>query len=317
MSASTFTAYYVVENTNLISNPLFNAMGLSLSTAITGASLVRTSGPTWGSQPSPQGGLGLPQLIPNTFATEVYRFDDALQGTYPVYVRIEYTAVWTNSDYAQPGFYITIGLDAAFVRQGPRMLFINWSYIGTGDNRPANFFLTEPQNCYVSGATNRLHLALFQGPDILSGFFLNVERTKDTSGNDTNEGVIVQAVSVAPGCSGDTNYPEAFRVLDQVIPYNITVAGYNRTMIAAFPQNAASMDLADVIGISEIVPFNFRPYNPGVGALLYMNSDFAPYTTQTIPMYGTNHTYLPFPDLSFPSQLTTPSSACNLAMRYD
>jgi len=47
------------------------------------------------------------------------------------------------------------------------------------------------------------------------------------------------------------------------------------------------------VGTLQCVPFNFIPYNPGLGVLLYYGSDYPVYTPVSLEVYGASHTYLP------------------------
>lgn len=121
--------------------------------------------------------------VPGTTHTvagyEIYRFDDALQLTAPVFVKIEYG---TNNSSNGPGLWLSFGTGTN----------------GAGTLTGLNFGRVQ---CYgghgsathtgrISGDQNRV---TFFAPATSSttGYFFNIERTHNVLGNDTSEGILL------------------------------------------------------------------------------------------------------------------------------
>jgi hypothetical protein len=78
-----------------------------------------------------------------------------------------------------------------------------------------------------------------------------------------------------------------------VIPFSGAVAGHNTSFVSAFNNGKTTMAVGTTVGTNAVVPFCFRPYNPGYGVLLYYSSDYPVYSTQSITQTdGNPHTYL-------------------------
>jgi hypothetical protein len=254
---------------------------------------------------------------------EVFKFTDSLQATAPVIFKIYYNGrLGGVGDSDPPAAYqvqVGIATDGAgnFVGNNYSPLV---NMVPQGGNGPTSAQTTVNfrQYVYMSGATNRITVAIGEGPDVNANLVFNIERTKDLSGNDTSDGIIFQWVQ--------SNYSYLYcrlngapsAVGNMVIPFNGTVAGYNSLLNSAI--NEQSNTLASPMGriaSLPITPFNFRPYNAGMGLQLYYSSDFPMYTPFTIPMYGANHTYLPLNQgrqVNYTGPLSAPVS---LMMRYE
>jgi hypothetical protein len=213
---------------------------------------------------------------------ELFSFADSLQGDFPVHLRIDYTPVGTAyvTGYT---FTISTAPNASGQVMGLPMA------ISTGGRA---FDDNEISNCYVSGNTNRLSLALFEGPNIFSYYFLNIERTKDSTGADTNDGIIIQACVGDGAGSADVTRP-AGGLINTMLPFSGTVGGYQPVWNTQFNFNSSTLNNDTEIGTLQVVPFNFIPYSPGLGVLLYYGSDYPAYSPTTLEVYGASHTYLP------------------------
>jgi hypothetical protein len=214
---------------------------------------------------------------------ELFSFADSLQATYPVHLRIDYGAVGGTGFVLGYTFTISTAPNAAGQVMGLPQAISNGTR--SHDN-------SEISNCYVSGDTNRLSLALFEGPNIFAYYFLNIERTKDASGNDTGDGIIIQACVGDGDGSSDVTRP-AGGLVSTVLPFSGPVAGYQPVWNTQFNYNSSTLNNETNIGTLQCVPFNFIPYNPGLGVLLYYGSDYPVYTPTSFELYGASHTYLP------------------------
>jgi len=213
---------------------------------------------------------------------ELFSFADTLQSTYPVHLRIDYVPVGTAYITGYTFTISTAPNATGQVMQLPQA-------ISSGSR---SYDDNEISNCYVSGSTNRLSLALFEGPNIFSYYFLNIERTKDSSGNDTTDGIIIQACVGDGNGSADITRPSG-GLVSTMLPFSGAVGGYQPVWNTQFNFNSSTLNNGSTVGTLQCVPFNFIPYNPGLGVLLYYGSDYPVYTPVSLEVYGASHTYLP------------------------
>ena len=132
--------------------------------------------------------------VANVSGFQTYKFNDALQATHPVYIRIKYGG---GSAATYPSLYVTVGTthntDSGSV-SGPPVTLTDDQYAGNG------VMTDEPAYWMVAGGDNWLVLT---GPAWEPGtaatadetFLFSVERTKDTNGDDTDEGILVAGVN--------------------------------------------------------------------------------------------------------------------------
>jgi len=232
---------------------------------------------------------------PDGVKYQVFKFTDSLQSTNPVYIRVNFYC-----QVAAEYFPTAIGIQVGTSTDGggningsqfsPLCILVN-----------GQFNSSEHQFGYVSGDTNRIGMAIGEGPDIFSAIFFNIERTKDLAGNDTNEGIIFQCTSPFISAYGGVNCQpseavnglQQAAVVNMVIPFSGAVAGHNTSFVSAYNNGKITMAVGTQVGTNAVVPFCFRPYNPGYGILMYFSSDFPVYSTQSIAMTdGNNHTFL-------------------------
>jgi hypothetical protein len=250
-----------------------------------------------------------------TNGCEFFSFNDSLQATAPVYFRIDYTlqgmGFITN-------YRFTISTGASGITNEGQVMGLPTFLSGQQDQ-------TEISNCFISGDTNRLQLALFEGPNVFPYYFINIERTKDSSGNDTADGIIIQATCGTDVGNFAPNTPLS-GLVSCMLPFTGTVGGFQPVWNSAFNLNSNSLNNASKVGTLQVIPFNFIPYNPGLGTLLYYGSDFPAYSPVSIPVYGSSHTYLPLQNFhsgfgvvntSNPALGAYGNPATHIMMRYE
>lgn len=238
---------------------------------------------------------------------QIWGMNDTLQGTTPVYMKIWY-AITSLSGNPGCGFYAQFGTatDGAGNLTGTQVSQILRLSNGT--------YTSVVQNCYLSGDNNRLTWNLWDGPTQYEGMNLGVERTKDASGNDTSDGLLILTRSNRFGSSGQG----AGLVNAQFFPASsgIGLPGNGQPLWpAALNMRQNTMATATLVGTAFPIPFNGAPKLYGKNFMLYQSTDFPAYTTQSLPAYGSNHNYLVCtPNAFSPCQ---PPALARVLMRYE
>lgn len=232
---------------------------------------------------------------------EIWRFNDSLQATCPVFIKIRYGSGGNNQ---YPGVEITVG--QATNGAGTLTGFVTDPFIlATGQSSSA---IVLP--CYVSGSTNRLTVALFAG--VTGGTYIicfSVARTKTAAGADNSDGVNV--TGTAQGSS---------RQNQQFLPNGAAKypsAGALTQFVAVLPPGSnPTGNYGGEMGVFPIVPFRGFPDYPDLGLLIYNTND-AGYL-QTLPVYilGSVHNFLTV-GLAGGGSVGQMASGASFAMRYE
>jgi hypothetical protein len=221
---------------------------------------------------------------------DIFKMQDTLQNTAPVFVKVEYGAGSTNTF---PSLWITIGSgsNGAGMLTGPLSLRRQINI-----NSPAS---TNAITSFISGDANRIGMALWHFSNTTFGntvcigpqsIYFSIERTKDASGADTNEGVLfVGRTNVSAAIVGTQQYWNSATGPTGLEDWGVLLPTVN-------------------IGLTTGVQTAFYPIyhskgvflNPGMGTLCFAVSTSAGTTIPAtegapivIPIYGNNHTYMP------------------------
>lgn len=249
----------------------FRAWGGQLSADLTAMGLVKTNDTgqiDWANIASP-GGNGV------VAGYEIRRFNDTLQPNYPVVFKIEYGGGRTTDS---AGIYLTVGTGSD---GGGK---ITGLAISTRASLAGyNIGNSTPQTCVFSGEGNRCAIAMFVSRDPDASFF-SIERTKDASGQDTGEGILVAYFSWNILVNGRT------RVM-QFVPFTKNLPPANDSGIFA-PTNYRN----GLIGIDFMLYPNFffdkgKILNPGITHLGYFNENKAGLTQGIVNIYGVDRNY--------------------------
>lgn len=222
--------------------------------------------------------VGAPSFSDQLMGYEIWRFNDALQSTVPVYVRIEYRC--GNSTTTKWVIWIKVGFgtDGAGNLTGTQ---VSTTYrLAMGDNAT----LLGNSSCLFSGANNRIAFALFHGVSVLSvSMFCSIERSKDANGADTGDGVIILAAQGGSGLGGYTRF-------SQYLPVTGGVPNSESRWPAILSNNASS-GFGTTLHMGVPIPLAGSMKNPGLGAMVYTVGDYAIATDITLSIYGANHIY--------------------------
>jgi hypothetical protein len=214
---------------------------------------------------------------------EIWRFNDTLQATAPVFIKIEYgegnatgtMAIWITVGTGTNGAGTLTGVIAT-----RRQLQIQQN-AGPLANTPI----------WTSGSASRIAQCIArQGTTPDGNCFWAVERTKDVSGVDTNEGAhIVMRTAVATGTAAGAL---AITFYSQTLIFSIATAQAGGSGPMCVVSNEGT---ATDVGNTGIFPWQMASKrgneNPPIGWLSYFFGDLAGSLDVVISVYGSNHTY--------------------------
>jgi hypothetical protein len=259
--------------------------------------------------------IGLPSVANSASGFEIYTFNDGLQATAPAYIKIEYGG---GSTTTKPAIWVTVSAGSA--TDGSGSFFGN--YTGSNFNnqtslRPTTPLLASTQttqilstSCYFSGDGTRIQVSLFT--DVTLGtIFFGVERTKDTSGNDTSEGLVYYSNSgtAASTRSGIAFFPSGGMAKP---------APQLETAFNGYFTGNSSTSYGGLIASSFLYPIagNIRP--PAHGMLLYVGADFATRAPVSQSLFSSNRVFLPLGTGSVTAQsANAANNNLHIAMRFD
>jgi hypothetical protein len=213
------------------------------------------------------------------FGYIIYRMDDALQATAPVFVRVDFG---NGVAISAPGMWFTIGTgsDGSGNITTPRFTPLASATIGAGTAST-----TGTHTSYGSADTNRICAGLFNlsgQPTRVAAF--NLERTHDANGNDTDYGLIFNHGAAAT--------PTQRFLLSNVIvmgsaPQPPQDSGLNYILPSEDPGTFG----AD-IGVGIHIPIAGLALYPAKGAGCVKLSSFAVDGSFPMTLYGSSITYI-------------------------
>lgn len=294
----------------------FRAWGANLNSQMAAAGLVQTSD-----------GVGTGAQINWTTVTrpltgstmqgyEIWRFDDAFQATSPVYLKLEYGS---GSQNTSPAIWITVGT-GVFVTQNTA--FLNGPQGGTGfvSNRIGGFGInvltagstsnTSIQS-FFSGSTNRWCSAMWVrngGVSSNEPLVISVERTKNSNGNDTGEGLMCGVLGSTVWNQWAYDFKTGWKTpiattIGCLMPGTENTSGVNGANTAVYP-----LFHDDGVGF----------FNPGMNMMFAYNADITAGTANTFTVYGSSHTYMPLGNTAvFLSGLVRPGGIAQMMIRYE
>lgn len=199
---------------------------------------------------------------------EIWRFADALQASAPIYLKIEY-GEGNGTDGPAIRFSVGTGSNGSGTLTGN----VSSTIIAACTSTPGG------GTYFGSGDTGRFSFAL----DVSAGMYFSVERTKDATGADTTEGLLIFTKTiVAAAGSGST--------LVWIAGVGSPAGNPTSSLGALFPGHT-SFTYGAQVGVAPI--FGEKPLftNPGLGSLGYYTGDITAQTVSSIYMYGTLHNY--------------------------
>lgn len=249
----------------------FRAWGSAISTALAAMGLVKTSD---------TGQIDWTTVLKPTTANgvagyEMWRFNDTLQATAPVFIKIEYGV---GGGVTIQSLWVTVGTGTngagTLVGQvGNRYRCFSSFADGTGSIS------------YISGANNRIHMALNASRNLSNstGMVLSVERTKDATGADDATGICMYSMAAAATTS--------FAAQDQVVPFTGTIPAQDGSPAVAASAGTSAVSGADV-GVFPHFPVLGKALPPELGLISYKNADIAALSQVGVTLYSVSHNYL-------------------------
>jgi hypothetical protein len=220
-----------------------------------------------------------PSTINVKVGYRIYAMADALQATAPIFIKVEYGS--GSSSTTEPAIYMTFGTGSDGAGTITNVLLSQRVF------RPGTA-VTTASNSYGSADTNRIQFSLFA--DSTRQLIGSVERTKDATGADTGDGILVTY------CDG-TGSAGAIRETQYLVRAGGSQPSSDVGASFIISNHAVSAFSSDV-GVGLLNYFKGISFI-GLGIVVVNSSDFASAATFTISLYGNTVTY----------QLTPPTSA--------
>lgn len=219
---------------------------------------------------------------------QIFRFNDTLQGTAPVFFKLEYSSFGSSANY-WPGWFLTVGqgTDGAGNLTGKvssRISLDSGNDEGSGVIR--NFYQSGDGSfvalCFVRNNGSKGFGSAAVG---VSNLFFSIERTKTAAGVDTNEGVLIATHSNVSSNDGYQHQALIFSV--------VSTQASNSGPIPAIPNAINTAVDQDAVGVFPWMIPGRRGYeNPCLGLITYMRNDFPPDAVINVTMYGATHKYM-------------------------
>jgi hypothetical protein len=219
------------------------------------------------------GSINLATVLAPTLANtaqgyKVYRMDDTLQSTVPVFVKIEYGS---GASATSPGFWFTVGTTHDGAGNLGTILFARTQLASGGSS-------SSTAKCVGSASNNRVTFAVFLSIVNTYPSWFSLERTKDATGADTNTGLLL--------AFGRANTLHASAYLPFVTSIPPSTIGLHCILTNESP-SAWDGD----VGVSAMIPMGTAPKQPGLNIILVRALDFADYAGPVVTIYGASHAY--------------------------
>ena len=260
MSTVEFTSLAFINTDGL------RATGPAVSNAIQNVGLVKTSDTgqvNWST-------VNAPGSANTAAGYEIFRFNDSLQASKPIFIKLEH-----GTGSGGPGLYalfITIGTGSDGAGNITGILLARTQYANNNYNASVYY------PCRITGSTNRLLISLWSTSYNL---LLNIERTHNSSGGDTDEGVIFHwsTNNSASGC--------------EYLPFVGTLGTMYAKWNATLPPTGTGA-IGNDIKLFPVRAWGPQETNPSVHLFLYFNDDLTAMTAVTATLWdGSTVTIVP------------------------
>jgi hypothetical protein len=205
----------------------------------------------------------------------VYRMNDALQGTAPIFMRIAYGSSNFGTGTPVPAFWVTLGTgsNGAGVITG---IFYN-GQANLNSTVSASINATSLCNSYGSADVDRVHLLMFVRAGADDCMFFSLERTKDATGATNSDGVVM---IWGRGALNQIQYLMRTGAIPPV-----------ENGLSVIMSNLATSAFSANVGIGLPIPMKGFAMPPGTGIVLVNGSDFVAEANFQMVLYGAVRTY--------------------------
>lgn len=217
---------------------------------------------------------------------KIYRMNDALQATAPVFVKIEFGGRGTSG--AVPAMWVSVGQgsDGAGALTNVRFDGVNTNNaadptVGSGISSASSTNMTS----FASGSTSRISIVLFTQTSTNYDYVmvLCIERARDVDGVLIGTAVIMQYTEQATGINGITGSRFILLAAGGQPPIE---KGLH--YILSFSNPSA---FGGDVGIGIPIPMKGVAQPPGIGVIVVKSSDFTDEAQFSVTIYGVAHTY--------------------------
>lgn len=211
----------------------------------------------------------------------IYRMDDDLHATHPVYMRLDFGSAGTANHI---GIWITLGP----ATNGAGVILRPWFESLTSANATIQVnihsaTLALPYS-FGSSDTNRVGIALAHDQASSQGFyvFFTIERTVDASGEPNEDGILLLYGNANGQNINRYNYLRYEPVVQPAAEQE------NRRVQTEYSPSAQS----DLIGVSVLFPWYLGlPRQPGLNMLIGRRGDWVSDARINVEFYGAQHVY--------------------------
>lgn len=239
----------------------------------------------------------------------VYRMNDSLQATAPIFMRLDFGA--TNNGVNVFGFWPTIGTGSDGAGNITGKMWDGGASTQAPCGQCASGAIAN--NSYGSAAPGRVALGMFvqSSPSIILLFC--IERTKNSLGADTGDGLLVlynDAITVSNSLDRARylNWaPGVQPAVEQGVSYVLTV-------------NNPSQSFGGDIGAGVITHFRGVAQQPGINVLMVNQADVGVEGSFTLTIYGSTHTFQQLNSFAARKAMVVsnnPDSIARVCMRFD
>jgi hypothetical protein len=220
----------------------------------------------------------------------IYRMNDPLQATYPVFMRIDYGG-GTNVGNS-PGIWVTIGTGSNGAGTITGILW-NGGSVAAPSVLSGGNSTTQLTNSYGSAGSSRAMIALFiQAASQAYPLVFTIGRTKNSQGQDTGDGLLL----VYTGSGGSPNYLDTSRYIvyaGGVQP----LAERGLSYILTYQSPTQTFAPGD-IGVGIVIHFKGIAQQPGTQILITNSNDVSAEGVIKMILYNATRTYVQLSGLS-------------------
>jgi hypothetical protein len=197
---------------------------------------------------------------------EIWRMDDTLQATVPIFMKIEYG---TGANNQRIGWWVTVGKGSDGSGTLTSIIKARFTIGGGSAQNP-------PNDSYAAGGTSWFVFALCANTGGATWF--SIERSKDSTGADDGDGIIM---AYGGGTSAHVSH---------YVPYSGTVPTAETGLQYILSTVNPSTYGADT-GIGILIPMKGVAQQPGINVGVILSSDFGAGASFSFTIYGGSHTY--------------------------